>query len=62
MVTNDFTGEKQEDLTLENIAKLRNLLVLGGEIDINRCASLVLSDFRHGKIGKITLDTYFSKV
>ncbi len=53
---------KEEDISIENIARSRNLLVLGGEIDINRCASLVLSDFRHGKIGKITLDTYFSKV
>jgi len=50
-----------EDLSLENIARSRNLLVLGGDIDINRCASLILSDFRHGKIGKMTLDTLFVK-
>ena len=49
------------NISLESIARSRNLLVLGGEIDINRCASLVLSDFRHGKIGKLTLDTFFSK-
>jgi len=52
-----YNIEKEESLTLENIAKQRNLLVLGGEIDINRCAALVLSDFRHGKIGRVTLDT-----
>ncbi|MCQ2958182.1 MAG: ribosome biogenesis GTPase YlqF [Candidatus Gastranaerophilales bacterium] len=56
---NYYNIERQEDLTLENIAKARNLLVLGGEVDINRCAALVLSDFRHGKIGKITLDTLY---
>ncbi|MDD3593112.1 MAG: ribosome biogenesis GTPase YlqF [Candidatus Gastranaerophilales bacterium] len=44
-------------ITLENIARSRNLLLLGGETDINRCASLILSDFRHGRIGRITLDT-----
>jgi len=46
-----------ENLDIEHIARSRNLLVLGGEVDINRCAALILSDFRHGKIGKITLDT-----
>ncbi len=50
-----------EQLNLEDIARSRNLLVLGGEVDINRCAALILSDFRHGKIGKITLDTLFLK-
>ena len=49
------------DFTIENIAKSRNLLVIGGEIDIHRCAALILSDFRHGKIGKVTLDTLFVK-
>lgn len=51
----------ESDITIETIAKARNLLVLGGEADINRAAALVLSDFRHGKIGKFTLDTLFLK-
>ena len=45
-----------EDLTLENIAKSRNLIVSNGEPDISRCAVLVLNDFRNGKLGRITLD------
>ena len=45
-----------EDLTLENIAKSRNLIVSNGEPDIIRCAVLVLNDFRNGKLGRITLD------
>ncbi len=49
-----------EELSIEAIAKSRNLLVMGGEVDINRCAALILSDFRHGKIGKFTLDTLFT--
>lgn len=48
-----------DELSLESIAKARNLLIMGGEVDINRCAALILSDFRHGKIGKFTLDTLF---
>ena len=46
---------------IENIARARNLLIMGGEVDINRCAALILSDFRHGKIGKFTLDKLFIK-
>ena len=51
----------KENETIENIAKARNLLVLGGEVDINRCAAMILSDFRHGKVGRVTLDTLFLK-
>ena len=42
--------------TLENIATARNWIILGGKPDIKRTAALVLSDFRHGRIGKLTLD------
>ncbi len=56
-----YKVETPENLNLEDIARSRNLLVLGGEVDINRCAALILSDFRHGKIGKVTLDTLFLK-
>lgn len=44
--------------TLRDIAISRKWILLGGEPDINRCASLVLSDFRHGRIGRVSLDTY----
>ena len=45
-----------EHPTLETVAKSRNWLLLGGMADINRCASMVLSDFRHGRIGRMTLE------
>ena len=61
LVMNYYRIDSPDNLTIENIAKSRNLLVLGGEVDINRCAAMVLSDFRNGKIGKITLDTLFLK-
>lgn len=45
-----------DDLTLENIAKARNWIVSDGDADINRCAVFVLTDFREGRLGRITLD------
>ena len=42
---------------LEEIAIARNLVVSGGEPDTLRCAQKVLSDFRTGKIGNITLES-----
>lgn len=47
---------KTEDLTLEGIAKSRNWLISGGQLDIERTAVYVLKDFREGKIGKFILD------
>lgn len=41
---------------LSYIACARNWLLPGGIPDINRCASVILADFRHGRIGNITLD------
>ncbi len=43
--------------TLEDIALSRKWLCSGGEADTTRCASAVLSDFRNGRIGKITLES-----
>ena len=48
----DETGE----ITLENIAQKRNWLTSGAKPDITRCAVMVLTDFRDGRIGKFTLD------
>lgn len=44
------------DLTIENIARARNWLKIGAKPDIDKAATLVLSDFRNGKIGKFILD------
>ncbi len=45
------------DPTLENIAVSRNWLLSGGVPDINRTAESILSDFRNGRIGRITLES-----
>ena len=38
------------------IGKKRGLLIRGGNVDEERCAAMILDEFRGGKIGKITLD------
>ena len=44
------------DIILD-IAKNRNCLLKGGEPDYSKAASLVIDDFRSGKMGNITLET-----
>jgi ribosome biogenesis GTP-binding protein YlqF len=48
---------KTEPPTLENIALARNWIISGGTPDINRCATRIMSDFRNGRIGRITLES-----
>lgn len=38
------------------IGKKRGLIVKGGEVDLERTASTIITDYRQGKIGKITLE------
>lgn len=42
--------------TLADIAISRRWILPGEKPDLNRCAQTVLTDFRHGKIGKISLE------
>ena len=41
---------------LENIAENRLCLLKGNKLDYNKAASLLIDDFRSGKLGKITLE------
>lgn len=45
-----------EEITLESIAKSRNWIIKGEELDTLRTATYILSDFRNSRIGKFTLD------
>ncbi len=40
----------------ELIGRRRSLLQRGGEVDFNRCATMILDEFRSAKIGRITLE------
>ena len=53
---NYYNLEENEEITLKNIAIKRNWLTSGAKPDITRCAVMVLTDFRDGRIGKFTLD------
>lgn len=47
----------QEIEILKQIGKKRGCLVKGGEIDIERSAKVLITDFRSGKLGKICLES-----
>ena len=50
----ELPSEGHEILNL--IGKKRGCLIRGGEIDTEKAARLILTEFRAGKIGRITLD------
>lgn len=41
---------------LEQIAKIRACLLKGGDLNMEKAASILLDDFRSGRIGRITLE------
>lgn len=41
---------------LGEIAKNRNCVKKGGELDYSKAAALVIDEFRNGRLGKITLE------
>lgn len=48
--------EQRGDQMLSAAGKNRGCIIAGGEIDLPRIASIVLDEFRGGKIGRITLE------
>lgn len=53
----DVAGAPQSDAWLHQVAKRRHLLASGGEADVGRAASVLLQDFRKGRLGRISLET-----
>ena len=51
-----YSFNEGETINIENIAQKRNLLISNSKYDILRASSLLLSDFREGRLGKLTLD------
>lgn len=47
---------KKAEFLLEDVAKSRSCLLKGGEYDTDKAASLLIEDFRSGRLGKITLE------
>lgn len=48
--------EKSEADILMDVAKNRNCLKAGGELDYAKAASLIMDEFRGGKLGRISLE------
>ena len=42
---------------LEEVCRGRGFLMRGGVLDMDRACSVVLDEFRAGKVGKLTLET-----
>lgn len=55
-IISNYYGIDDNNFTIENIAIKRNWIIKGGKADIQRCAKFILTNFRDGKIGNITLD------
>lgn len=51
----DIDGRDGYDI-LESIARRRGMLIAGGEADFTRAAKMLLDEFRHATIGRITLE------
>lgn len=53
-----YAIEMDEDdyVVLERIARSRNCIVRGNELDTEKAALLLLDDFRSGKLGRLTLE------
>ena len=40
----------------EDVARKRGAIIRGGDFDYTRTANIILTDFRSGKLGRITLE------
>ena len=57
IMQNDKSQENEKVIEVMNlIGKKRGAVISGGEIDLERVASIMLEDFRSGKLGRITIE------
>lgn len=58
VLTDKYNIEMDEDdyVVLNHIAKSRNCIVRGNELNTEKAALLLLDDFRNGKLGRLTLE------
>ena len=54
IMQNDKSQENEKVMNL--IGKKRGAVISGGEIDLERVSSILLEDFRSGKLGRITIE------
>ncbi len=51
----EIEGRSPYDIIME-IGKKRGTILSGGEVDFSRISSIIIDEFRKGKIGRITLE------
>lgn len=56
VIKNRYGFEDGEEFSLEKIAVKRNLLGQNSTPDVLRAASMLMNDFRDGRLGRLTLD------
>lgn len=56
VIKNRYGFEAGEEFSLEKIALKRNLIGQSSKSDILRAASMLMMDFRDGRLGRLTLD------
>lgn len=52
----DIEMDEDDYVVLNRIAKSRNCIVRGNELDTEKAALLLLDDFRNGKLGRLTME------
>ncbi len=52
----DIEMDEDDYVVLNHIAKSRNCIVRGNELNTEKAALLLLDDFRNGKLGRLTLE------
>jgi len=52
----ELESDSDVECIMNKIGRKRGCILSGDEVDINRTASLILDDFRSGRIGQITLE------
>ncbi|MGI6587667.1 MAG: ribosome biogenesis GTPase YlqF [Peptococcia bacterium] len=50
--------EKEAVCVLEDLCQKRGFLLRGGDLNLEKGATILLSEFRSGKLGRVTLDVY----
>lgn len=51
-----IAGNNEPAVVLGDIAKVRNCMLKGNELDYSKAAALLIDDFRSGRLGRITLE------
>ena len=52
----DLQDISDRHIVIQGIAKNRNCLLKGNELDLNKAGKMLLDDFRNGRLGRVTIE------